>query len=196
MIHQPRDVRKIRWFDGFFEDPSALRREALSQSYFRPNQRFPWLVSLRPASKVEEIAQRVSMIIGRPLSGYAVESEFTTIGRFIVSLAGAAPLIAVHTDPFDWAGVAYLHPNPPSASGTCFFRDSSGRLRHRVRGDSRELQPWVAPEQAEYEEYLEVENVYNRFVLYPGSLFHAASGFFGRTRRSGRLTLNVFFKEK
>ena len=190
------DHGSIRSIDGFFQDPAEVRREALGLPYFRPDSRFPWLISERPVSVLEDIARRVSLVVGKPLKDYSVKSRTTTIGRFAVSLDGASPLIAVHADPFDWACVIYLHPHPGTGTGTRFFRDPSGRLRRRVRPlDPQNMQPWVAPVDAHYRQYFEVENVFNRMVLYPGALFHAAAGFFGQTRRSGRLTLNLFFNE-
>ena len=37
-----------------------------------------------------------------------------------------------------------------------------------------------------------MENVYNRFVSYPGKYIHAVSNTFGDTKETARLTLNYF----
>ena len=74
-----------------------------------------------------------------------------------------------HTDATLYAGVLYLTPNPSSDSGTTIFLDDERR---------------------------DIENKYNRLVIYPGNSKHGITSFFGDTKRTGRMTFTFFITDK
>jgi hypothetical protein len=69
------------------------------------------------------------------------------------------------------AGVIYLNPDPPSNSGTSVF-------------------------DAENNQFSNIENVYNRFICYEGSIVHGLSDVFGDSVKTGRLTYTFFIHEE
>lgn len=75
-----------------------------------------------------------------------------------------------HKDPLDYAGLVYLTPNPPSGTGTSIVDGNENKI-------------------------INVENIYNRIVAYPGNMTHAPTNVFGDTKENGRMTL-TFFIEK
>ena len=64
-----------------------------------------------------------------------------------------------------YAGVVYLTPNPPKNSGTSIIFD--GKIN-------------------------EIENCYNRMIVYPSHYTHAPTDLFGNTIENGRITLTFF----
>lgn len=76
-----------------------------------------------------------------------------------------------HQDPCLYAGIVYLKPDAPREAGTSI-----------LNGDENKI--------------IDVENVYNRLVCYPGKYVHAVSDTFGDTKESGRMTLSFFIDKK
>lgn len=67
-----------------------------------------------------------------------------------------------------YAGIVYLSKNPKEHTGTQIYKEN-----HRA----------------------EIENVFNRLVLYRADYIHSAMGGFGKTIEDARLTMNLFFNE-
>lgn len=67
-----------------------------------------------------------------------------------------------HDDLSDYAGIIYLTPNPPENSGTC-IKDAEC-----------------------------IENIYNRFVAYPGKMVHGPDHLFGHDVHTTRMTVTLF----
>ena len=65
------------------------------------------------------------------------------------------------------AGVVYLTPNPPPKSGTSIL-------------------------DGENNQFVNLENKYNRLIAYDGSRIHGLSNVFGDSKETGRLTLTFF----
>jgi len=63
------------------------------------------------------------------------------------------------------AGIIYLTPNPPPNTGTSFVIDG---------------------------EIYNIENVYNRFLMYSPDITHAPQNYFGNTKENSRLTVTMF----
>jgi len=105
-------------------------------------------------------------------------------------------------DKTTYAAVVYLTPNPPERTGTSFFKrkktdSTSFKYVDNPQGGIIAEDPWIEKEESidpnAWEEVNTVENVYNRCIIYPGKLFHAATGFFGETNKDCRLTQVFFF---
>jgi Family of unknown function (DUF6445) len=93
----------------------------------------------------------------------------------------------VHTDAFNtWSGVVYLTPDAPLEAGTALYR-------HKRTGHRTDLGEVYEPQDySKWEVTDMVGNVFNRLILFRGNLWHAANGYFGNTRASGRL-IQTFF---
>ena len=70
----------------------------------------------------------------------------------------------------DYAGLIYLTPNPPSGTGTSILDGNENKI-------------------------INVENVYNRIVAYPGIMTHAPTNVFGYAKENGRMILPFFVKK-
>lgn len=98
------------------------------------------------------------------------------------------------------AGVLYLTPDPPAMTGTTLYRCRDPEQWHSHTGDQAgfEFLKTINPvDNAHsyttlFEPVDHIGNQYNRLILYPGSVFHRSTGYFGHDLRSGRLT-QVFF---
>lgn len=76
----------------------------------------------------------------------------------------------IHVDPrLVYAGVVYLSKESKPDSGTFLIKDDGERV--------------------------EIDNKYNRLVLYRSDYFHAPQGGFGESIDDSRLTLTMFFQE-
>lgn len=97
-----------------------------------------------------------------------------------------------------FAAVIYLTPNPPSGSGTAFYRlrfpngalggnhcpAPYANLREALNVQTLPLEAWTVD--------VEVPNVFNRLLLYRAELVHSAIGYFGTADKAKRMTA-VFF---
>ena len=117
----------------------------------------------------------------------------------------------VHTDgDRDHAGLIYLNPNPPENSGTSLysyedFNDYGGEILRvfwkASRAEKRDLEcldEWekIKQEERKTNTLVEnIENVYNRFVTYPGTHPHAPNNYFGNNLYNARLTLVFWFDD-
>lgn len=66
----------------------------------------------------------------------------------------------------NFAGIIYLNPNPPKDTGTTL----------------------VFPSQE-----IKIDNVFNRMVIYPTTVFHSLSGSFGNNLFNARMVISIFF---
>lgn len=74
-----------------------------------------------------------------------------------------------HKDDRQYAGIIYMNHNAPLNGGTTIFLDGKG---------------------------VEVENKYNRLVLYSGKNKHGPTNLFGDDKNSGRMTFTFFIGDK
>lgn len=70
-----------------------------------------------------------------------------------------------------YAGIVYMTPNARLDAGTSILDEENNKV-------------------------INIDNVYNRLVSYPGSYFHAISDVFGSTKENARMTLTFFVHEK
>ncbi len=93
----------------------------------------------------------------------------------------------IHIDAFNtWSGVVFLTPDAPIEAGTSLYR-------HKRTGHLTDLSEEYEPhDYTKWDVTDTVGNIFNRLVLFRGSLWHAANGYFGNTLASGRL-IHTFF---
>jgi hypothetical protein len=103
------------------------------------------------------------------------------------------------------AGIVYLTPNAPLNSGTSIYKpknniiipsmDFRAKYTHYLsNGNSNELIKLKEQEKGQFEETINVSNIYNRLISFEAGEYHAAQNYFGQDDKS-RLIL-VFFVTK
>ncbi len=153
--------------DDFLNDPDRVREDALDLTYTQAQpdstgwKGFRCLYTNMVGEELTEMLQDKLVELGftdpflRCYFHYTVKEDMTN---------------TIHTDGiFDFAGVLYLTPNPPSNSGTAFYNNND--------------------EEIDY-----VENVYNRLIIYPSNIRHRIKESFGNSKPTGRLVYTIFFK--
>lgn len=175
--------------DDFYEDPDSVRKFALEQPYTVEGN-YPGLRT-GPSSPQDSMylkkyieANVISKSISYWGDGYNTAFQYTT----------EANSTWVHHDETQWAGIVYLSPNPPENSGTTMYShketgiyDHSGSTADLNNvGDAEDLSKW--------KKEIEIENRYNRLIIYNGLLYHRSTNAgFGQDLASGRLFQTFFF---
>lgn len=107
-----------------------------------------------------------------------------------------------HTDGRDlcrYAAVLYLSRSPEPNTGTSFYRL---RYDNKAPGGNIVPPPYInlvdvlqtdsLPPESWYEDH-QVENCFNRLLLFKGNMIHGASGYFGKEKRDRRLVALFFW---
>ena len=156
--------------DNLFEDPDEVRNYALGLQYLSPTNE-GWL-GYRCSTMNESFLTMLVKKIYQYIPNFSFTESFYYC--FHYSLEKTKQTCSfdfdeykVHSDFCDFAGLIYLHPNPPKKMGTSFYNDKK-------------------------ECTFSVENKYNRLVYYPGTMLHGPTNLFGETKENGRLTLTFF----
>lgn len=170
--------------DNFFADPDEIRRWALGLEFLDvkafnerrgvseswPGARTAFLHELRPSFVQDLVNHILTNILPLPPCDFRANTSFQ------LTRAGDGDSW-VHTDDqsFLIAGIIYLTPNPPPASGTRFYRINEAG------------EPQVCDM---------VGNRYNRLLLFDTQTPHKSDRYFGETLENGRLTLPLFIDFK
>jgi len=156
--------------DNFFEDPDSIRNYALNLEYRSPNRNnHEYWLGYRSFAHCRELEEYIFLKIksyNQNINKLLYFFHFT-----LTETKKTSPWdfedYKIHTDMFRFAGVIYLYPQPPKNTGLCFYNENKIFMHS-------------------------VENIYNRFIFYPGNFFHAPDNFFGDSKENGRLTLSIF----
>jgi hypothetical protein len=190
--------------DDFLPYPHVVRSWALVQDFYNaeefsnrigshtswPGTRTDHVMDLDLAY-ADSVLTQVSAIIRRtfvdlPLS---IKSYF----QICTSADGDS---WVHQDnDVDIAGILYLTPGAPVASGTTVYRcNDLARWQNMNIADMKRINRHQL--KFEYEQLFTpvdvIGNIFNRLVLYRGDQFHKSNDYFGKTKQDARLT-QVFF---
>jgi hypothetical protein len=203
--------RDIMVVDNFYEDPDAVRNHALGLEYVQyAKDWFSSVLEIRDNPLKgrgvrlahRQIRERLSTIVGSE----ADEETWDTAGdgwngafhyklsrgvdRYLAPMMGSMIHNHVGRDedvkPGGWSGLVYLHPKPPRGGGTSIWL-------HRPSGRCWTLDARYALDWDEFEPVLEIENRYNRLVLFSASIYHLASSGWGRSRDNARLFQTFFW---
>lgn len=156
--------------DNYFHCPKIIRNYALSNVKYYPKQPEDGWEGYRSylLSEKNDLEKEIILKIENTLTN-EVSKELKTLDvyfhccpRFIMHEIYDFHEMKWHQDQCDYAGVIYMTPNPPKNTGTCF-----------KPGDC-------------------VENVYNRFLCYPGKLTHGPDHLFGKDLKTTRMTITFF----
>jgi hypothetical protein len=192
--------------DDFFEDPDSIRAFGLRQQYQR-DQEGRW-----PGSRAMDLNQLNSQLFthvaSRLLSVFwditATPVHWRAHGTFQrVTNNYAAGWIHQDADSLLTA-IVYLTPNAPLTSGTSIYRRKDITVPIPEAWDQAKRQGYLTGQMdtAEYlhardatnrcyEETLQVNNVYNRLLIFDSRLYHGVRAF--DTGEEDRLTLTMFF---
>ncbi|WP_199609060.1 DUF6445 family protein [Flocculibacter collagenilyticus] len=99
----------------------------------------------------------------------------------------------------EYGAVLYLSKNPAPKSGTSFYRmrysngAAGGNLvQHPYHNLVDALKTTSLPPDSWYEDH-QIENQFNRLILFKGNMVHSASGYFGKDKRDKRLAITFFW---
>jgi hypothetical protein len=153
--------------DNFLEEPDRIREEGLELDYTKSQPNSPGWKGFRCLC-TNMVDLELIELIRNKLNEMDPKFIGSDLRCFFHYTLNEDMSNTVHTDGiFDYAGVLYLTPNPPSNSGTVFYDDNN--------------------EEIDY-----VENVYNRLTIYPATIPHRIKESFGDNINNGRLVYTVF----
>lgn len=177
--------------ENFYQDPNAIREYALSKE-FTVKGNYPGMRTDCESDKQREYLKKYfeDHVFKRPITywpdGYNTAFQYTT----------EESKTWVHHDLTGWAGVLYLTPNAPVESGTGIYRHKDTGIFEWNKNDPKtELNnETFLQDMSKWEQIAFVGNIYNRLVIYRGSLYHrSVLPGFGKDKHSGRLFQTFFF---
>jgi len=192
--------------DNFLKKPDKLRKFALNQSFYTVNKmNFKGTFPGWRSKDLRELNRDIfNQIFSKVVSIYH-PNDYDQVNWEIESYFQSVPSkfkegVIHHDHNTLLAGILYLHPQPAINSGTCLFKKNdhfnendfvNGTLQNDYKKD-------ITSPHTDYHtmftEIMNVENIYNRIILYEGHEFHKANNFFGSTIEDSRLTLVFFVK--
>lgn len=179
--------KRVFVVDDFYENPDSVRNFALNQ-YFFDDEGY---VGMRTRTQhfFPGVKERFEEIMGMKITKW---EDYGMNGRFQSCHAGLP--LAVHCDAQQWAAMIYLTPDAPFSTGTTLLAHK--KTGHRSGRDVDSLEIFNQMTFVDWTPYEPVDvlgNVYNRLVIFDGSLIHSASEYFGWDIASGRLWHMFFF---
>lgn len=190
--------------DDFYDNPEEVREFALSLDYSDGPGNFPGYRSpLISTVDVDFYIKFVNKIVGMFWNTHkeTLDCQVETYFQYIPGWFGSSGW--AHTDrKTSFAGVVYLTPDIPQHLGTaiCKQKFNNTTLDFSIRDDFYAGKPVNKKEYVDarnnhnfnFETVLNVDNIYNRMLMYDGQAPHKENGFHGTTLEDSRLT-QVFF---
>lgn len=179
----------IRVIDDFFDDPTALRQEALRLAYAEPPSQLAQ-DARGPIARYSSVPPQTREYFVQCLQEYLPGGIDSIKVEYRYAHAGTIKKQVCHADGCDLAGVVHLTLPEHCQGGTWFFRhrptghiccDRTLPMHH----DYNDSKLW--------ERYYEAPMRFNRLALYPGEFFHAiATPYFGDCVENARLAMTFF----
>ena len=164
--------------DNFFENPNEIRELALNHKYIA-HQDFPGIVGWKgfrgdvtthTHPELVEYMQKKIAELNPKLADKKIALHFHyCLEKTKAECIPSFEEIKLHKDFSNWAGIVYLTPNADPNAGTMLCSDDQSQTNL-------------------------VENIYNRFVLYPSDILHGTNDLFGTDINDGRMTLTIFIE--
>ena len=204
-------------YDNFYAEPDAVRKYALSLKYDDTEGIYPGVRTKQNAvnEKVNRLTtdlltSRISELFVEQPTIESVRNQFQKIPNFSVDKDNPLNWGWIHRDsvepnpvPPSLAGIVYLDPNPTSNTGTSFYESKIEPVSWE--GDDIRLQlcqdklinkskyiDSIKKHNSQFERVMEVENKYNRLVIYNGSDYHAMTSCYTKYDNI-RLTQVLFY---
>jgi hypothetical protein len=196
--------------DNFFDNPDKVRQWAIQQS-FRPDElgRWPGLRS-KQISELDNLffdsVVRKSLSLFFDLQQEIDISWVASMGFQIVHKNYDSGWVHSDVSVSQITGIVYLNKDTNLAGGTSIMRKKENILSldlsfNKFKEESylkkrtiQEVEEYREKHNNQFEETINISNVYNRLVLFDSHLYHKAQSFFGEDD-DARLTL-VFFISK
>lgn len=178
--------------DDFYENPDWVREFALQQEYEVNHDGERGYIGTRTRRQFlfEGLREEFERIMNRKITRW---EDHGMNGRFQWNVAGE-PLV-YHCDHQAWAGMLYLTPDAPWASGTRTHALKGTDIRHLSHP---RIQECFLPgsrnfDGTRFDTVDQLGNVYNRLVIFNAGYLHSAVDYFGFNRDNGRLWHMFFF---
>ena len=180
-------AKRLFVVDNFYSNPDEIRNYALTQVEYEEDNR--WYKGLRSKTvyRPNGTKEAFEHIIGQSIVDF--ESGYNGVFQIMRSKDQQV----YHYDTQRWAGMIYLSPNAPLASGTRLHRSKINNTRHRNEHDSDAAFQGDFYDSTKFDIADSAANIYNRLVIMDAGSFHSAGPYFGNTMETGRLTHLFFF---
>ena len=192
--------------DDFFEDPDAIRAQALSLE-FNCECNAPGSRVICPENIAKIVTKKIFALL-IDMNKHIVEGQLDLYFQLTKKDFECG---WVHSDVGEnyFAGVIYLTPNAPLSAGTVMYKPVDNNLDFSLYnslqsvkkdvyvGKTNDLEEFKKAREKNnslFYKTIEVSNVYNRLVMYPVNEFHSENKLFGTTKDDARLTLVFFVK--
>jgi hypothetical protein len=179
--------------DGFYSDPMSVRANALAMDYGTTGNYpgFRTAALTHDAVYFNNMKDVFSELVGEEITYWP--AEYNTAYQYTTKDSKTW----THHDNTTWAAVIYLTPNAPKEAGTAIYRNKHSGI---YRYEPESLEPdynEVSHKEEDWEILDQASNVFNRLVLYHGSLYHrSVVPGFGNSKYDGRLFQTFFFSTK
>lgn len=177
--------------EGFYNNPEQVREYALGLDYHIKGN-YPGLRS-EPESEQQSSSMRdyFGSLLGTRITTWP--REYNTSYQLTVE----TDTTWIHHDDTEYAAVVYLTPNAPIDAGTAFYRLRDTGIDRWDQNDpdtDYNSNNDLLNNLNEWERTATVGNVFNRCVLFRGSLYHRSDvPGFGTSVADGRITQTFFF---
>lgn len=175
--------------DNFLDNPNEIRELALQQSYEKMGS-----AGKRSATRFHNrIDSNVfGTLLGRRIQGHSWDHHSIN-GRF--QFCTSEDPIVFHSDEQSHAGIIFLTPDAPVESGITLVKSrvTGARLPPSDPAVMSATYDGNLLDPTKWETVDKIGNIYNRLVLWSGSLIHAPSCYFGTTLENSRLFWMFFF---
>ncbi|MES2150533.1 MAG: DUF6445 family protein [Pseudomonadota bacterium] len=185
-IEHPGSV-PVLIIDDFYADPEAVREQALAANYDMSVAQYPG----RHATLTDASTYTVCETIARVATALGDRSYRAAdfVSDFSIVTTRPQDLLATqkhpHVDPTPVLGLVYL--TPGSNEGTCFYRNEMLGTATLVTPEQYEAYHQFMDQHAKsmappgydfsdhpvWKKFHTIEPVFNRFVFYPGNVFHS-----------------------
>lgn len=175
--------------DDFLPDPNAVRAHALTQSFEAQNEYFKGKRT-KTAFRSPDLRSAFEKLLGRRIVRW---DEYAFNG--VYQVCTPTDPVVYHTDQQTHAATIYLTPGAPPDAGLALYRSRKYKTRRPERLEDDYLTDFFGGfyDSTKWELIDRIGNVFNRLVLWDGSLVHAAASYFGKGLEDGRLFQMFFF---
>lgn len=199
--------------DNFLDDPFAVRKWVLNQSFYDSKQFTEMYGSFTdwPGKRTEHVYD-----LNNSYGDYVLNKVANYCNIFFgiknLSIKSYFQLTTledgdswVHQDNnVDVAGILYLNPDPPQNSGTTLYKCKNISKWESYMSDSEGYDTLKTINRYQnsslYSELFEpvdvIGNVFNRLIMYEGKQYHKSNDYFGDSLNDGRLTQVFFIKQE